>query len=51
MENMKILVEIGYVDFEFKTIDEAMDFAKAALKSCVDDKKIRIEVTFEQEDE
>ena len=51
MEN--ILVEIGYQDFRFESINEAVDFARIANRT-IDrsrDRDIKLTVTFERDAE
>lgn len=49
---MNILVEIGYMDFIFSDIDEAVNFARTAHKSLKsNDGRISITITFCEEGE
>lgn len=50
MENMRILVEIGYMDFKFDDVEKAVDFAKTALANSVEDKRVEIKITFGEDE-
>lgn len=44
----KIVVTLGYYDFEFDNIYSAVKFADIAAKSCEKNMNIRVEVTYEE---
>ena len=46
-----ITVTLGYYDYSFDNIFDAVKFADVAAKSCEKSMHIRVEVTYEEEDE
>ncbi len=45
----KILVEIGYNDFVFDDVAEAVAFAETAKKTNTDDRSVNVSISFEDE--
>lgn len=45
-----IEVSIGYTDFYFTNVEEAMDFAETAINAGADIKRVTIDIRYEKED-
>lgn len=50
-ENKKILVEVGYFDFEFNDVNEAITFADMAHKTIKNEKQVKVTITYEEEED
>lgn len=50
-ENKKILVEVGYFDFEFTDVNEAITFADIAHKTIKNEKQVKVTITYEEEED
>lgn len=40
------MVDVGYFEFEFSDVDEAINFADAAYKSSVDGRKVSVHIDY-----
>lgn len=47
----KIRVEIGYFEFVFDDVAEAVAFAETAKKTNTDNKSVNVSISFEDEDD